>query len=218
MAMYLPKHFEVTDPAALHGLIREHPLGALVLSGPDGLGADHVPFEVDADPAPHGRLLAHVARANPLWRSAAEHAEVLVIFQGPSGYVTPSWYPSKQASGKVVPTYNYAVVHAYGRMRAVEDQAWLRGFVTRLTNRHEAGRTEPWHVTDAPDDYIDKMLEAIVGIEITVTRLVGKWKVGQNRTPADQAGVVAGLQARGNAGDLAMAEALERYGKPRRSS
>ncbi len=213
--MYVPPHFEVVSTDALHALIREHPLGALVTHGPQGMEANHVPFELDPEPAPHGRLLAHVARANPLWRSG-DDAEVLVIFQGASGYVTPSWYPSKQASGKVVPTYNYAVVHAYGRMRAVEDKAWLRAFVTRLTERHEAQRSEPWRVSDAPDDYIDKMLGAIVGIEVTITRLVGKWKVGQNRTPADQAGVIDGLRARGDPDDVVMAEALERYGKPRR--
>ena len=214
--MYLPKHFEVTDPAALHELIREHPLGALVMQSERGLEANHVPFEFQPEPAPHGRLLAHVARANPVWRAATEEREVLVIFQGASGYVTPAWYPSKQATGKVVPTYNYAVVHAYGRMRAIEDKAWLHAFVSRLTDRHEAERDDPWHVRDAPDDYIDKMLEAIVGIEITVTRLVGKWKVGQNRTPADQAGVIDGLKARAGADDAAMAQALERYGKPLR--
>lgn len=216
--MYLPKHFEVNDPAALHALLREHPLGALVTQSEHGLEANHVPFELDAEPAPHGRLLAHVARANPLWRSAGEDREVLVIFQGASGYVTPSWYPTKQATGKVVPTYNYAVVHAYGRMRAVEDKAWLHAFVSRLTARHEAARSDPWHVTDAPDDYIDKMLEAIVGIEITITRLVGKFKVGQNRTPADQAGVIDGLRARGSADDVVMAEALEKHGKPKRGA
>src|SRR5512141_1308618 len=138
--MYLPSHFEMTDTGALHGLIREHPLGALVMNGPQGLDANHLPFEIDAEPAPHGKLLAHVARANPLWRNASGDSEVLVIFQGSSGYITPSWYPTKQATGKVVPTYNYAVVHAYGRLRAIEDRAWLLAFVTRLTDRHESAR------------------------------------------------------------------------------
>jgi transcriptional regulator len=213
--MYLPSHFEVTDTEALHGLIREHPLGALVINGASGLDANHIPFEVDAEPAPHGRLIAHVARANPLWRQAGEDNEVLVIFQGPSGYITPSWYPTKSASGKVVPTYNYAVVHAYGRVRAIDDREWLRAFVTRLTDRHESIRSTPWHVTDAPADYIDQMLAAIVGLEVTITRIVGKWKVGQNRTPADQAGVIDELRARGAVGDDVMAQALEKYGKPR---
>jgi len=214
--MYLPSHFEVTDTDTLHGLIREHPLGALVINGPHGLDANHMPFEIDSEPAPHGRLLAHVARANPLWRNAGAGGEVLVIFQGPSGYVTPSWYPTKQETGKVVPTYNYAVVHAYGRLRAIEDKAWLRAFVERLTDRHEGSRAAPWHVSDAPASYIDQMLGAIVGIEVTVTRLLGKWKMSQNRTPADQAGVVGGLKEQGPTNDLAMAQLVERYGKPRR--
>ncbi len=215
--MYLPKHFEMTDIAALHGLIRKHPLGALVMNGTNGLDANHVPFELDTDPAPYGKLLAHVARANPLWRTASDDREVLVIFQGASGYVTPSWYPTKQATGKVVPTYNYAVVHAYGRMRAIEDGMWLRALVDRLTGLHEASRLQPWRVSDAPAHYVEQMLGAIVGVEITVTRLVGKWKVSQNRTPTDQAGVVAGLRARGGPDDLPIAEALEKYGKPRRA-
>ncbi|MGE5465607.1 MAG: FMN-binding negative transcriptional regulator [Methanocella sp.] len=211
--MYLPSHFEVTDTGALHALIREHPLGALVMRGAHGLDANHLPFEVDAEPAPYGRLLAHVARANPLWREAASDSEALVIFQGPSGYITPSWYPAKLATGKVVPTYNYAVVHAYGRMRAVDDREWLRAFVSRLTDRHEAPRTDPWHVSDAPESYIDQMLGAIVGIEVTITRLVGKFKMSQNRTPADQAGVIDGLKASADANYLVMAQLVEKCGK-----
>jgi transcriptional regulator len=203
--MYLPSHFEVTDTEAVYALIREHPLGALVITGPDGLDANHIPFEIDAEPGPHGRLLAHVARANPLWRNAGQNGEVLVIFQGASGYITPSWYPTKSVSGKVVPTYNYAVVHAYGRVRAIEDREWLLAFVTRLTDRHESVRTSPWQVSDAPADYIEQMLDAIVGIEVTITRLVGKWKVSQNRTPSDRAGVAAGLDAMEGKEQAAMA-------------
>jgi transcriptional regulator len=203
--MYLPSHFEMTDTEALHGLIREHPLGALVITGPDGLDANHVPFEVDGEPAPHGRLLAHVARANPLWRNAGKNGDVLVIFQGASGYITPSWYPTKSASGKVVPTYNYAVVHAYGRVRAIEDREWLRALVTRLTDRHESVRANPWQVSDAPAEYIDQMLAAIVGLEVTITRMIGKWKMSQNRTPSDRAGVAAGLGAMEGKDQAAMA-------------
>lgn len=209
--MYLPSHFEVTDIEALHGLIQKHPLGALVMNGPQGLDANHMPFEIDAEPAPHGKLLAHVARANPLWRNTSGDSEVLVIFQGSSGYITPSWYPTKQATGKVVPTYNYAVVHAYGRLRAIEDRAWLLAFLTRLTDRHESARAEPWHVSDAPADYVEQMVRAIVGIEITITRLVGKWKMSQNRTPADRLGVAAGLEASASADDRAMARLVREH-------
>lgn len=209
--MYVPSHFEVTDTNTLYALIREHPLGALVLNGPQGLDANHIPFEIDADHAPPGKLLAHVARANPLWRHASEDGEVLVIFQGPSGYITPSWYPTKSASGKVVPTYNYAVVHAYGRLRAIEDRTWLRAFVERLTDRHEAVRSSPWHVTDAPADYIEQMLGAIVGIEVTIARLVGKWKMSQNRTPADRLGVASGLEKSESDDSRAMARLVQDY-------
>ena len=206
--MYLPSHFEVTDTDALHALIREHPLGTLVMTGPQGLGADHIPFEIDTEPAPCGTLVAHVARANPLWQ---HEGDVLVIFHGPSGYITPSWYPTKKENGKVVPTYNYAVVHAYGRLRAIEDRDWLRAFVTRLTDRHEAARAEPWHVTDAPADYIDKMVAAIVGIEVTITRMIGKFKMSQNRTPADRLGVASGLEQGESDDSRAMARLVRDY-------
>jgi transcriptional regulator len=214
--MYTPSQFEVTDVAVLHDLIRTHPLGALVMHDGDALDANHLPFELDAEPAP-GKLLAHVARGNPLWKRAGGEREVLVIFQGAHGYVTPAWYPTKRETGKVVPTWNYAAVHAYGRMRAIEDPVWLRAFVDRLTRRHEASRAEPWHVSDAPEDYIEQMLRGIVGLEVTVTRLVGKLKMSQNRTAADQAGVVEGLKARGDTDDVAMAELVRRYGKGQRN-
>jgi transcriptional regulator len=204
--MYLPKHFEESRIDVLHGLIRAHPFGALVTTGANGLEANHVPFEIDPDPAPFGTLRAHVARANPVWRDGA--GDALVIFQGPALYVTPSWYPSKREGGKVVPTWNYVVVHAYGVLRAIDDATWLRAFVTRLTDRHEGRRAAPWKVTDAPADYVDKMLTAIVGIELPVARLAGKWKVSQNRPAADRAGVVAGLEADGDDAARAMAAAV----------
>jgi transcriptional regulator len=204
--MYLPKHFDETRVEVLHGLIRAHPLGALVTTGANGLEANHIPFEIDPDPAPFGTLRAHVARANPVWREGT--GDALVIFQGPEIYVSPSWYPSKREGGKVVPTWNYAVVHAYGALRAVDDAAWLRAFVERLTDRHEAARPDRWHVTDAPADYVDRMVTAIVGIELPVARLVGKWKVSQNRPAADQAGVIAGLEAVGDDAARAMAAAV----------
>jgi transcriptional regulator len=187
--MYLPKHFEQTDPAALHGLMVAHPLATLVSHGAEGITADAVPLEYD--PA-RGVLRGHVARANPLWKHA-DGQSVLAVFNGPQAYVTPSWYPSKAATHKVVPTWNYTVVHAHGVLRAVDDAPWLHALVSGLTQHHESPRDRPWSVNDAPDDYVQQMLRAIVGIEITLTRLIGKWKVSQNRSEADRLGVADGL-------------------------
>lgn len=193
--MYTPATFREERLDVLHGLIDSHPLGALVRHGADGLCADHLPFEIAAPTpeAPFGILRAHVARANPLWRAAGGNDDCLVIFQGPHAYITPAWYAEKQRSGKEVPTFNYAVVHAHGPLRAIDDAAWLLGLLERLTARHEAGLAAPWQVGDAPADYIDKKLKAIVGIEIALTRLEGKWKLGQNRSMQDQASMAQGL-------------------------
>jgi len=187
--MYLPAHFEQHDPAALQALMHEHPLATLVSSNANGLTADHIPLEYDA--ASHA-LRGHVARANPLWKQAAGQP-VLAVFTGADAYVSPSLYPGKAATHKAVPTWNYAVVHAHGTLRVHDDAAWLHDFVSRLTARHEAARALPWAVTDAPADYVQQMLRAIVGIEIPLTRLVGKWKVSQNRSAEDRAGVAAGI-------------------------
>jgi transcriptional regulator len=187
--MYSPKHFEQTDPAALAALMRDYPLAMLVHQGPDGLAADHIPLEFDADSR---TLRGHVARANPLWRQAAGQP-VLAVFRGPEAYVSPSWYPSKAEHHKVVPTWNYAVVHAHGPLTAVEDAPWLHALVSRLTSHHESPQARPWAVTDAPEDYVQQMLRAIVGIEIRVERLVGKWKLSQNRPAADRDGVAGAL-------------------------
>lgn len=192
--MYVPRHFEETRVDVMHALIDAHPFGTLVRNGGQGLDADHVPFDI-APPtpeAPLGILRAHVARANPLWREAGE---VMAIFQGPSAYIPPAFYAQKQQTGKVVPTWNYAVVHAHGTLRAIDDPQWLLALVERLTNRHEANRPAPWKVADAPPDYIEGMLKAIVGIEIALARLEGKWKLSQNRTSEDRARVIAGLGA-----------------------
>lgn len=191
--MYLPRHFEQTDRAALVALMREHPLATLVATGPDGATADLLPLEYDAAVGTLGTLRGHVARANPLWQRAG--TPVLAVFHGPQAYVSPGWYPSKQAHGKVVPTWNYTMVQARGVLRAVEDAPWLRELVGRLTDHHEAVRPAPWAVDDAPDDYVQQMLRAIVGIEIELTALQGKWKVSQNRADDDRAGVAAGLGA-----------------------
>jgi transcriptional regulator len=212
--MYLPAHFEETRVDVLHRLIRSHPLGALVTFGADGLNANHVPFEIDPGPAPLGTLRAHVARANPVWREFSKEVEPLVIFQGAQAYVTPSWYQTKKETGKVVPTFNYIVVHAYGTMRVFEDADWLRKFVSGLTDRFEASRAQPWGITDAPEDFVAMQLRAIVGIEIQLTRLIGKWKTSQNRPAADQLGVVAGLRESDDAVAQAMAAAVEQNRKP----
>jgi transcriptional regulator len=209
--MYLPGHFEESRVGVLHELIHAHPLGALVTLTPDGLDANHIPFEVDPEPAPFGTLRGHVARANPVWREFPRDVEALVIFQGPGTYVSPAWYPTKQETGRVVPTWNYAVVHAHGPLRVIDDKDWLRDFVTKLTNRHEAERGgEPWHVTDAPADYIDTMLGAIIGLEIPLTRLVGKWKMSQNRPAHDREGVVDGLRRDSGASGTEIAELVRR--------
>ena len=202
--MYLPQHFEQTDREQLAALMAAHPLATLVTRAGDGFTADHIPLMYDATHGEHGLLRGHVARANPLWREAAG-SEVLAVFSGPQTYITPSWYPTKAATAKVVPTWNYAVVHAQGPLRAIEDAPWLHALVDALTQRHEGRRAHPWQVSDAPDDYVQQMLRAIVGIEIPLISLVGKWKVTQNRAEADRLGVVAGLT--GEAGENAAAMA-----------
>jgi len=203
--MYLPSHFEEARAEVLHELIRAQPLGLLVTQADAGLQANPVPFLLDPDPAGGpGILRAHVARANPLWRETHAEVEALVVFQGPQAYVSPGWYPSKAEHGKVVPTWNYVMVQARGRLRAIDDPAWVHAFVTRLTTRHEAVQARPWAVGDAPPDFIDTLTRAIVGIEITLSALTGKWKVSQNRGAADRAGVASGLRAAGH-GDAAAA-------------
>ncbi|MDX2170809.1 MAG: FMN-binding negative transcriptional regulator [Deltaproteobacteria bacterium] len=191
--MYLPNHFAETRPEVLRALMQVQPFATLVTQGSGGLTADHVPLELDTAPQPLGSLIGHVARANPLWRGLAAGVPALAIFHGPQAYVSPAWYPSKREHGKVVPTWNYVVVHAAGTLRAVEDRAWLRALVERLTARHEAGRREPWQVSDAPPEFLDAMLGGIVGIELRIERLQGKWKLSQNRPPADVSGVIDAL-------------------------
>jgi transcriptional regulator len=188
--MYLPKHFEQNDRQTLVALMRERPLATLVVATPDGPTADLIPLEFD-DAA--NTLRGHVARANPLWRHAG--AQALAVFSGPEAYVSPGWYPSKREHGKVVPTWNYTMVQARGTLAAVDDAAWLRALVGRLTDRHERPQAQPWSVGDAPDDYVQQMLRAIVGIEIPLDSLVGKWKVSQNRSAADREGTAQGLAA-----------------------
>ncbi|AET91843.1 FMN-binding negative transcriptional regulator [Burkholderia sp. YI23] len=206
--MYLPAHFEENRAEVLHALIAAHPFGALVTHGAAGLDANHVPFEFDAATGAHGTLRAHVARANPVWREVARGDEVLVIFQGEHGYISPNFYPSKQEAHRQVPTWNYLVVHAHGRIVIRDDESYVRGVVARLTRKMEAGEPAPWKMGDAPRDYIDQMLSAIVGIEIEVTRLVGKAKLSQNKADADRAGAVKGLRQRGGDAADALADAM----------
>ena len=211
--MYLPPHFDETRTEELHRLIVEHPLGALVANGPAGLDANHLPFELDPRAGGHGRLLAHVARANPLWQEARDGDEVLVIFRAATAYISPNWYPSKRESERNVPTWNYQVVHVHGRIRIRDEESFVRGVVARLTRAHEArtGAERPWKMTDAPPDYIEQMLAAIVGIEIDITRIVGKWKLSQNREDRDRINAADELRKRG---DALSAEAMSRAGKP----
>ncbi len=191
--MYLPKHFAETDVAEMHALMRAHPLATLVSAGPDGLNANHIPLLL-AD----GKLQGHVARANPLWKDGQVAGEVLVIFQGHESYISPSGYATKAEHGKVVPTWNYTAVHAWGDLRVIDDPAWIFAQISALTATHEAALPQPWAVTDAPADYIEKMLGAIVGIEITINRLLGKWKVSQNQPAANQASLIAALEKAGD--------------------
>ena len=200
--MYMPAHFEETRPEVLHALVLAHPLATWVVHDEVGLVVNHIPFLLDATRGPHGTLIGHVARANPVWQRLGPS---VAVFQSAQAYISPSWYPSKHAHGKVVPTWNYAVVHAHGTPRAIESRDELLAIVTRLTQTHEAGNAVPWAVSDAPADYIEQMLKAIVGIEMPIERLVGKWKVSQNRSAPDRLGTVAGLQQQGDAQSLAMA-------------
>ena len=200
--MYMPAHFEETRPEVLHALVRDHPLATWVVHDDAGLTVNHIPFLLDPTRGPHGTLIGHVARANPVWQRLGPS---VAVFQGAQAYISPSWYPSKRAHGKVVPTWNYAVVHAHGVPRALESREQLLAIVTRLTLTHEADSAVPWAVGDAPADFIEQMLKAIVGIEMPLERLVGKWKVSQNRGAPDRLGTVAGLQQRGDAQSLAMA-------------
>lgn len=204
--MYIPRPFHQQQAGELHGLMRAHPLATLVIDGDQGLTANHVPLQFAAAAGAHGVLRGHVARANPVWREAVAGCPALALFHGPNAYVSPGWYPSKRDDPRVVPTWNYAVVHVHGTLTAVEDRTWLRAQVAALTVTHEAPRPEPWQVDDAPPDYVEQLLDAIVGLELTVTRIEGKWKLSQNRPPADRAGVAAGLRAEAGPAGADLAE------------
>jgi transcriptional regulator len=202
--MYLPDHFRVEDVPQMHALMRGRPFATLVSSGAAGLYASHLPT-VLKDEGSFGVIECHLARANPHWRELAEGNEALMIFQGPDGYITPNWYATKAETGKVVPTWNYAVVHAYGRPETMPDKDWLRRHVGELTTQQEKTEARPWLLSDAPDGYIDVMTRGIVGFRFAITRLEGKWKMSQNRVPQDRAGVVQGLNARASGDDVEIA-------------
>jgi transcriptional regulator len=175
-------------------LIRAHSLGLLITAGPGGLQANHIPFLVDASGSERGTLRAHLARANPQMRELAAVADCLVVFQGPQHYISPSLYPTKRETGKVVPTWNYITVHVWGRPQVIDDATWLRQQLDDLTVHQESSRPAPWNVSDAPETFVTAQMKSIVGLEIPIARIEGKWKVSQNRPAIDQAGVVAGLR------------------------
>jgi len=208
--MYMPTHFEEPDVSVLHALIRSHPLGTWVTLAGGELLVNHIPFLVDASRGEHGTLVGHVARANPVWKSFSKEVPSAVIFQGPEGYISPSFYPAKKEHGKVVPTWNYAVVHARGVPRVMDDAAWLLKHVTAMTHMQES-RHQPveWKVSDAPADFIESMLKMIVGIEIPLAALVGKWKMSQNRSMPDRLGTIAGLRERGDANSREVAALVQ---------
>jgi transcriptional regulator len=208
-AMYQPSHFRVDDVPQMHALMRDRPFALLVSTGSEGLCATHLPTVLKGD-GPNGVVECHLARANPHWKDLAEGNEALMIFQGPEGYITPNWYPSKADHQKVVPTWNYALVHAYGRPEIMNDNDWLRRHVTELTRQQEAHQAKPWAVTDAPETYIEVMLRGIVGFRFAIARLEGKWKMSQNRETRDRDGVVKGLDTRGAADDIEMAQIMSR--------
>lgn len=195
--MYIPPHFAESRVDELHRIMRENPLGILVTQAHHVLDANHLPFMFDAQRGPHGALLAHVARANPLWQEVKSGEKVLVIFRGVQGYISPNWYPGKHETHRRVPTWNYEVVHAHGTFHVHDEGKLTRGVVARLTREHEAAQAKPWKMGDAPPDYMDEQLRHIVGIEVRIDQLVGKRKLSQNHVARDRDGAVEGLAAKG---------------------
>lgn len=197
--MYLPQHFEESRTEELHRVITDYPLGILVLKGRSGLDANHLPFELNPTAGERGQLLAHVARANPIWKEASDGDEALVVFRAADAYISPNWYPSKHEFHRQVPTWNYQAVHVHGKVRIRDDERFVRGVVARLTRVNEArtGSDKPWRMRDSSKEYIDQMLTAIVGIEIEITKMVGKWKLSQNREERDRVNAADELRKRG---------------------
>jgi transcriptional regulator len=210
--MYEPPLHRQGDLAARHALIRAHPLGLLVSHGPSGLIANAIPFLIFPEASKLGTLQAHVARANPQWRDLQTAEEALVVFQGVQHYITPSWYETKRETGKVVPTWNYLIVQARGRPRVIEDSGWLRTQIEALTFKKESSRAKPWAVCDAPEDFVASQIRQIVGVEIEIADIKGKWKASQNRKAEDRAGVIAGLEGEGDPDAIEMARIVDESG------
>jgi transcriptional regulator len=213
--MYVPPHFAPEDRAAIYRMIRSARLATLVTLGSEGMEASHVPVLLDEEEGDRAAIRGHLARANPQWRRSSAETPALAIFLGPDAYVSPTWYQTKRETGKVVPTWNYLAVHAYGRVEFFEDADRLRAIVTALTQRHEGSRADPWAVSDAPADYIAAQLRGIIGFRLEIDRLEGKWKLSQNRPAVDRQGVVAGLEREGGPAEQALARAMR--GKDTRS-
>ena len=209
--MYLPRQFAEPRTEELHRIVRENSLGMMVRNTAAGMDADHLPFLLDAGQGGHGSLIGHVARANPVWREIEEGANVLVVFRGVQGYISPNWYPGKQETHRYVPTWNYEVVHAHGTIHVRDDEKFVRGVVAHLTRQHEAGQPLPWKMGDAPADYLADQLSHIVGIEIRLTRLDGKRKLNQHHRQPDREGAIKGLEANGNHG---LAQAMRNTARP----
>lgn len=208
--MYCPRQFVESRPSVLSELIHTHPLGTWTCWADNQLVVNHIPFVLDETTGEFGTLVAHVAKANPIWTSLTNNVPSVVVFQGAQTYISPSWYPSKQEHGKVVPTWNYAVVHAFGQPKAIDDKDWLLAHVTTLSDTHETGRAVPWKISDAPEKFVDTMIKGIVGIEIPIQTLEGRWKVSQNKNAADKAGVVAGLSENSDTSAQEMADLIGR--------
>lgn len=212
--MYLPEMFKNEDAAGVEAFLKANTFATLVTLGKDGLIASHVPTLVVTEPKPHGAIECHLARGNPQWSGADPSVEALMIFQGPEAYIRPGWYPSKAEHGKVVPTWNYSVVHAYGRLVVHDDRDWLKRHVSEITAQMETGQAAPWATSDAPDSFIAAMTRGIVGLSLVVTRLEAKWKMSQNREDRDRVGVISGLKARAEGADSVVAAEVERWRKP----
>jgi len=206
--MYIPKANEETRIPVLHGLMEAQPFCSLVTMGASGLFATHLPMVLEKECQPFGRLKGHVSRANRQWRDLSPEIEALAIFSGPQHYITPSWYPEKRETGKVVPTWNYAVVHAYGHLKVIENTNWLLAHLESLVNSHEAAFPTPWKISDVPADYIESLIKGIVGLELAIERIEGKWKASQNHSEAHRESVVKGLEDLNTAEGRAMKELM----------
>lgn len=210
--MYIPKHFEEPSIDVMQTLIRDYPLATLVASSASGLNANHIPLHwVEEGGSPYGSLRGHIARSNPLWTDFDPQTEVLAVFQAENAYISPSWYATKPQTGKVVPTWNYSAVHAYGKLRIIVDPVWIRRQLEAMTQAFEAGFPEPWSVSDSPADFTERLITQIIGIEISVSRLQGKWKVSQNQPPENQNSVIKALR---ESGQPAMANLVADAAKP----